>query len=66
VPFLYALLECPRRGCDAQYEGWGTPDELRGVPCQVCESPLEPVAWAEADPVHFDPDAPQLQQRRAA
>ena len=64
--FLYALLDCPNPRCDARYEGWGTPGELRAVPCEECGSPLEPVAWAEADPARDEPRAPQLQQRRAA
>ena len=64
--FLYALLDCPNPSCDARYEGWGTPAELRGVPCAECSTSLEPVAWAEADPGRDEPRAPQLQQRRAA
>ena len=60
------MLECSNSRCDAAYEGYGTAPELRGIPCEECGHELEPVAWAEADPVEVEPRAPALQQRRAA
>jgi hypothetical protein len=46
---LYAILECTGRSCDAQYEAWGERDQLEGLQCELCGSPIVAVAYADAD-----------------
>jgi hypothetical protein len=46
---LYAILDCTDRSCEAQYEAWGEPDQLEGLTCELCGSPIQAVAYADAD-----------------
>ena len=46
---LYAILDCSGRSCDAQYEAWAEPDQLEELVCELCDSPLEAIAYAEAE-----------------
>jgi hypothetical protein len=63
---LYAVLVCSDRACDIAYEGWGEAAELEGFGCEECGSPLEIVAFANADRDGVAPRPAELQPRRAA
>ena len=45
---LYAILECTDRSCSAQYEAWGEPEQLDGLTCELCGSPIRALAYSDA------------------
>jgi hypothetical protein len=63
---LYAILVCSDRACDIAYEGWGQAAELEALTCEECRTPLQIVAFANADRDGVAPRPAELQQRRAA
>jgi hypothetical protein len=63
---LYAVFVCSARDCDEAYEAWGEPSDLEALTCEVCDQPLEMVAFANADREGAAPRAAELRQRRAA
>ncbi|MFL5868226.1 MAG: hypothetical protein ACJ766_14100 [Thermoleophilaceae bacterium] len=63
---LYAVLVCSDPTCDIAYEGWGEAAELEAFGCEECGSPLQIVAFANADRDGVAPRRAELQQRRAA
>jgi hypothetical protein len=63
---LYAVLSCPDGDCALDYEAWGEPDQLEILACEDCGSPLEIVAFANADRDGVPPRRAELQPRRAA
>jgi hypothetical protein len=64
---LYAILVCSDRECDAVYEGWGKPEELEAIACELCGCTLEAVGFSEgADPPNGRPDSVEIQLRDVA
>ena len=63
---LYAILDCSDESCDASYEAWAEPDQLALLTCELCGSPLDAVAFADASADGGMERAPELQLRDAA
>jgi hypothetical protein len=63
---LFALLVCTDGDCAAQHEGYGSPDELDCLVCELCGCGLQAIGWAEASPNGAGPTRAHVQLLDAA
>jgi hypothetical protein len=66
---LYTVLICTDEACAEELEAWGEIADLEHLVCEGCGCLLQPIAYAETDPVrivHLPRRVPEAQLRTAA